>query len=59
MIEARGFFAIERAGAATAEYGDLVAAFVHGAIAVNSLRDCQRRAAPCGTWRSAWEWDAG
>ena len=36
-IEVRGFVAIERASAATAEDGDLISAFVDGAIAVDSL----------------------
>ena len=43
--EARGFFAIEWAGAASAEYGNLIAAFVHSAIAVNTFRHCKRWAA--------------
>src|SRR5271155_1924668 len=40
--EARGFFTIEWAGAAAAEDGDLIAAFIHSAVAVNALRYCER-----------------
>jgi hypothetical protein len=37
-IKARGFFAIERAGAAAAEDSNLMAAFVHGAVAIFTVR---------------------
>jgi hypothetical protein len=39
QIEAGGFVASERARAAAAEDGHLIAAFVDGAIAVDSFRD--------------------
>ena len=59
QVEALGFFAIERAGATTAEDGQLVAGFVHGAIAINAFGDGESRAFACARWRSAWVWGVG
>src|ERR1700674_600931 len=55
-IQAAAFLAVQRAGAAAAEDGNLIAGFVDGAIAVDSFGDGESWTPGAGGGDELWSW---